>query len=96
MANLCLYAHRHAQARGQEDGGGQDIMFGLSQEVGGHPGRVCCLIGDDNGLGGTGQAIDAHRPKDPALASVTNRPPGPTILSTAGTVSVPNAMAAIA
>jgi len=35
-------------------------------------------------------------PKTRRLANVTNKPPGPTILSTAGTVSVPKAIAAIA
>ena len=37
------------------------------QEVGGNPGWIGALISDDDGLGGSGQAIDANRAKDLAF-----------------------------
>lgn len=71
-------------------------MLGLRQEVGSNH---CCISGfvsDDKDFARPSQLVDADLTKYLAICLVNKALPGPTILSTAGIVSVPYAMAAIA
>src|ERR1019366_4314844 len=52
---------------GQQDGGAAGAMLGLPDQIdGGHFG-VAGIVGDDQGLGGTGQQIDADAAEQLAL-----------------------------
>jgi hypothetical protein len=73
-----------------------DIMLGLSQQIGGDNARIGAVVGDGKDLARPGQASIPTLPKTWRLASLTKALPGPTILSTTGTLSVPQAIAAIA
>ena len=48
---------------GDEDGGGQRVVLGLADQVGGDVHRVGGVVGEDRDLGGAGLGVDA----DPAL-----------------------------
>ena len=46
---------------GQQDGGGELIMLCLAEQIGCNPGRVGCVVGNDQHLGGPGDHVDIHR-----------------------------------
>ena len=64
-------------------------MLGLREQVGGAELGVGRLVGDDQHLARPGGRSMPTRPETSSFAAVTQRLPGPTILSTAGIVSVP-------
>ena len=75
------------------------VVFGLRQQIGRDKSRVRRIVGDHQDFGGSGRQIDGGAAGSAAticLAAVTQALPGPKILSTLRTLSVPKASAAIA
>ena len=72
------------------------VVLRLRQHLHRDDARVRCLVGDHQQLARAGRRIDRHRTRDLQLRLGDVRVPGPTMRSTRGTVSVPNAIAAIA
>ena len=54
-----LHRVREGLARGEEPGLGEPVVLGLGEEVGGDELGVRARVGDDQGLGGAGEAVDA-------------------------------------
>ncbi len=44
---------------GEQNRGGERIVFGLREEIGGDPRRVGRVVGDDDGFGGAGESVEA-------------------------------------
>lgn len=69
--DLCLQLllHRLRQLDGvrDEDGGGERVVLGLADQVGGHVHRVGGLVREDRDLGGTGLGVDADLAREVAL-----------------------------
>ena len=60
--------------RGEQDRRRQHVVLGLRQQVGRGPGRVGAVIGDDQRLGGTVEAVDAHAAEHLALRQRDEQP----------------------
>ena len=71
-------------------------MFGLGQQVRRHQLGIGGGVGEHRHLRGTGQQVDPDSAEQLALASVTCALPGPTIMSTGSSPSIPNAIEASA
>src|SRR5690606_38441770 len=56
---LLLHALGQLLAVGDQDGGGDDVVLGLADQVGGDVDRVGGGVGQDRDLGGAGLAVDA-------------------------------------
>ena len=56
---------------GDQDRLRRGVVLGLGEQVGGDPGRIVVLVGDDQHLGGPGDHVDADRPKTWRLAAAT-------------------------
>ena len=58
---------RELVAVGHEDRGGQRVVLGLADEVGGDVLRVGAVVSEDGDLGGTGLGVDADEPLEQPL-----------------------------
>ncbi len=62
--------------RGHQDGGGDDVVLGLADEVGGDVVGVGGVVGQDRDLGGPGLGVDADEALEQALGGGDPDVPG--------------------
>ena len=61
------YFFGFGRAVGEQNGAGQDIVFGLRQEIRRDKSRVRVGVSHDHRFSGTGQAVDAHNAEELAF-----------------------------